>query len=127
MKNATLESIAYQLRDALEVMRTDAALTLRGLHGDGRPTTNRWLMQFTADVTRAELRVATMSNCSALGAALAGLLGLGVYPSLRALADLPRSETRYSPSMPAAHAQTLFTGWQNAVRQILNPFEKCAS
>ncbi|MEO7599839.1 MAG: glycerol kinase GlpK [Opitutus sp.] len=123
---AALESIAYQLRDALEVMRTDAALALRGLHGDGRPTTNRWLMQFTADVTRTELRVATMSNCSALGAALAGLLGLGVYPSLRALAELPRQETRYQPSMPAARAHTLFTGWQSAVRQILNPFEKCA-
>jgi len=121
---AALESIAYQLRDALEALRVEADVPLRGLHGDGRPTTNRWLMQFSADITRTDLRVATMSNCSALGAALAGLLGLGVYPSVDALAALPREETRYQPEMPATRAQSLFTGWQNAVGQVLSPLEK---
>jgi glycerol kinase len=122
---SALESIAYQLRDALDALRMEAALPLRRLHGDGGATANRWLMQFTADVTGVGLHVSTVSNCSALGAALAGFLGLDVYPSLAALADLPRGETSYQPSMPAARVQSLLLGWQNAVRQILSPFEKC--
>jgi glycerol kinase len=117
---AGLESIAYQLRDALDALRAEAGVPLRGLHGDGGPTTNRWLMQFTADLTGAELHVATMADCSALGAALAGLLGQRVHPSLGALAALPREETVYRPSMSAARSDMLFGGWQKAVRQILS-------
>ena len=115
---AGLEAISYQLRDALDALRTEANLPLRGLHADGGPTTNRWLMQFTADLTGVELRVATMANCSALGAALAGLLGLRIHSSLEALARLPREEVHYHPSMPATRVQSLLAGWQNAVRQI---------
>ena len=117
---AALESISYQLRDALDALRAEADVPLRGLHGDGGPTMNRWLMQFTADLTRTELHVATMADCSALGAARAGLLGLGVQPSFAALALLPREETIYQPAMPAARSDALLAGWRRAVRQTLS-------
>jgi len=116
---AALESIAYQLRDALEVMRAEAGVPLRDLRGDGGPTVNRLLMQFTADLIGAELRVAAQSGGSARGAALAGLLGLGVYKSLAELATADHDDMVYRPSMPAADAQRLYAGWQGAVRQVL--------
>jgi glycerol kinase len=116
---AGLESISYQIRDALDAMRADAGVPLSGLHGDGGATTNAFLMQFTADLAGAELRVATMSDCSPLGAALAGLLGLGTFRSLAEIAAAPRNDLVYQPSMPQAQSAAYYTGWQNAVRQIL--------
>ncbi len=116
---AGLESISYQVRDALDAMRADAGVPLVGLHGDGGATTNAFLMQFTADLAGAELRVATMSDCSPLGAALAGLLGLGIFKSLDEIASAPRNDVVYHPSMPAAKASAYYNGWQNAVRQVL--------
>ncbi len=119
LARATLEAIAYQLRDVLEAMRSEAGLPLRGVFGDGGPTANRLLMQFTADLTGVELRIAAMPDGSGFGAALAGMLGTGRFGSLKELADLPRSDMLYHPVMPPERARRLYAGWQQAVRQVL--------
>lgn len=119
LARAALESMAYQLRDALDAMQEDGGLRLASLHADGGPTANRLLMQFAADLTGVELRVATSPDCSPLGAALAGLLGAGVHPTLDALAALPREEIIYRPSMPADRVAALHAGWRHAVKQTL--------
>lgn len=116
---AGVESIAYQLRDALDAMRTDNAIPLHSLHGDGGATRNRFLMQFTADLNSVELRVATMPDCSPLGATMAGMLGAGIYTSFEQLSKLSREEIIYRPTMPNDQAQALYKGWQRAVRQTL--------
>jgi glycerol kinase len=116
---AALESIAYQLRDTLEVMRAEGDVALLSLHGDGGATANAFLMQFTADIAGAKLRVATMPDCSPLGAALAGLLGLGIFKSLQELSAMPRSDVVYEPGMAADRALRLYAGWQRAVRQVV--------
>jgi len=118
---AALESIAYQLRDAFTAMRADAAVPLGAVHCDGGPTANRFLMQFTAEMTGTELRVAEMADCSALGAARAGLLGLGVVPSLEALAGRRGSEILYRPQLARAEVERLAAGWQQAVRRTVLP------
>lgn len=116
---AGVESIAYQLRDALDAMRTGNAIPLHSLHGDGGATINRLLMQFTADLNGVALRVATMSDCSPLGAVMAGMLGAGIYSSLEELSELPQEEVVYQPMMTNGQAQALYAGWQRAVRQTL--------
>jgi len=117
---AAFESIAYQVRDVLDVMRAEAGVPLGTLHGDGGPTASKFLMQFTADLTGSELRISTMPDCSPLGAVLAGRLGLGLYSPIAALADVPREETRYLPSMGSEAGARFYTGWQAAVMQVLS-------
>lgn len=116
---AGVESIAYQLRDALDAMRGGNTIPLHSLHGDGGATINRFLMQFTADLNGVALCVATMSDCSPLGATFAGMLGMGVYDSFDALAALPQEDVVYQPAMPPQQAQRFYEGWQRAVRQTL--------
>ena len=118
---AALESIAYQVRDALEAMRADASVPVTAVHCDGGPTGNRFLMQFTADLSGTVLRVASMADCSAWGAALACMLGIGLYSSLDQLAAIPREETTYHPQLSLERAAGLYSGWQRAVRQTLSP------
>lgn len=116
---AALESIAYQLRDAFAAMRADAVVPTGSVHCDGGPTTNRFLMQFTAEMTGAELHVAPMSDCSALGATRAGLLGLGLIGSLDELAALPRVDTVFKPLLDREHVARLDQGWRHAMRQTV--------
>jgi glycerol kinase len=117
---AGLESIAYQIRDALEALRTEAGVPLGTLHADGGASANKFLMQFTADLTGTPLHVAPMADCSPLGAALAGLLGLGVVKSLGELAARPGETIVYTPAMNPALARSLYDGWSLAVRQVLS-------
>ncbi len=119
LARAAEESIAYQIRDVLDMMRADAGIRLQNLHADGGPTRDSFLMQFTADLTGAELKVADVAEASAWGAAMNGLLGLGQYPSLRALARLPRTLTAFRPRMKAAEAKRLHDGWRAAVERVL--------
>ena len=109
---AAEEAIAYQIRDVLDMMRTDANLTLENLHADGGPTRDRFLMQFTADLTGVELIVSEVSESSAWGAAMAGLLGLGLCSSLDELAALPRQTRTYRPKWtPRKPSNSTTAGW----------------
>ena len=116
---AALESIAYQLRDVLELMKSGAAISLQSIHADGGPTANGFLMQFVADLCGLELRVANVPESSAWGAASAGLLGLGIHKSMETLAALPRAWTIYRPQMAPERARRLLEGWQSAVKRVL--------
>ena len=116
---AAQEAIAYQIRDVLDMMRADAKVGLKTLQCDGGPTKNNFLMQFTADLTRTELRVSDVAESSALGAAMQGMLGLGIYKSLNELARLPRKQKLFRPQMKAAEAYKQHAGWKQAVQRVL--------
>jgi glycerol kinase len=118
---AALESIAFQLNDALGVLRQDAQLQLAAIHADGGPTANAFLMQLTADLANAALRLAPMAECSAWGAVMAGLLGLGHYPSLAALRTLAQTDRIYQPQMARPEADELVRQWHHAVQQTILP------
>jgi glycerol kinase len=116
---AALESIAYQIRDALDAMRSRAGVELATIRADGGATRNAFLMQFIADITGLEVAAATLPECSPLGAALAGAVGMGIYPSLEAVAALPDDVVTYRPRMPGAEVNELLAGWRRAVDQVL--------
>jgi glycerol kinase len=116
---AALESIAYQIRDVLQMMHAETGVTAHTLRADGGPTRNAFLMQFTADVTRLNIEVSDIAETSAWGAAMAGLLGLGIYSSLDELAALPRATRLYEPQMNGDTADELYAGWQTAVKRVL--------
>ena len=117
---AAVESIAYQVRDVLDSMRTHAGIELRTINADGGATRNAFLMQFVADVTRLEVNVSQMPDCSSLGAAMAGALGTGAYSSPDDLAALPRKIVTYRPHMPLEQVERLLSGWKRAVAQVLH-------
>jgi glycerol kinase len=116
---AALESIAYQIRDVLDMMRADAGVRPQVLFADGGPTRNEFLMQFTADIAGVELVVSEVPESSALGAAMAGMLGLGLRGSLSDLAALPRETRTYRPQMKAEEVQRNYSGWHAAVKRVL--------
>lgn len=116
---AAQEAIAYQIRDVLDMMRADASVSVKSLHADGGPTRNKFLMQFTSDLTRTTIKVAEVSESSAWGATMSGLLGLGLCKSFDALEKLPRPQTTFRPQMKPTEVERLYTGWQAAVKRVL--------
>jgi len=112
---AALEAIAYQIRDVLDAMAVESGAPLVELSADGGMVENAFLVQFLADVARVAVRASTLPELSALGAALAGMLGTGVHASLESLERLDLGVRQYSPAMPAAQADVLYAGWKRAV------------
>jgi glycerol kinase len=116
---AALESIAYQVKDVLDLMVAEAGVALQNIHADGGAGRNRFLMQFVADLIRYPVRVRDVAELSALGAVYCGLLGTGQAASLAEIDAFPREYCLYTPQMSADQARALHAGWQAAVRRVL--------
>jgi glycerol kinase len=111
---AALESLAYQVRDVLAAMET-SGVALSGLRVDGGATSNRFLMQFQADVLENSLRVAFVEDVSARGAAfMAGLSG-GLWRDEAELSAIARPAAEYFPSMQRGTRAALISGWKLAL------------
>ncbi|MCA9186213.1 MAG: glycerol kinase GlpK [Pirellulaceae bacterium] len=116
---AALESIAYQIRDCVEMIQLDTNIRPTRLMADGGPTRNAFLMQFTADMLGLPLQASEISESSALGAALAGMIGLEIHHDLSNLAELPRTTRRYDPAPRTDRIDRWYAGWQDAVQRVL--------
>ena len=116
---ASLESIAYQVRDVLEMMKDETGVAPTRINADGGATSNPFLMQFTADMVDAELRTSQVSESSPLGAVLCGALGRGIYATLDDLASLSTVSRTYCQAMDRGQAHTYYQGWKMAVQRVL--------
>lgn len=110
---AALESIGYQIRDVLDMLRNQSTVNLNIIHADGGPTANRLLMQFCADICGIDVRVSTISDCSALGAAMMGAIGSGFK------LPPPSKGTTYKPAMSVERVRALHAGWKHAVDTVV--------
>jgi glycerol kinase len=115
LARATIESIAYQVRDVFDVMQAEAGASLNVLLADGGASRNAQLMQFQADILGRPLRRNASANASALGAAYLAGLATGRWQSLDEIAQLPRSQTLFEPHMPDQQREELYAGWQSAL------------
>jgi glycerol kinase len=116
---AALEAIAYQIKDALDLMALDAGVDLTTLHADGGAVRNQFLVQFIADMTRTQVRASRVAELSALGAVFAGALGLGVYDSLADLEQITPDFVDYQPQMDPSQVDQYHVGWRTAVQRVL--------
>lgn len=121
MARAVVESIAYQVADVFFAMREAAGVSLPALHADGGVTRNGKLMQFQADLLGVPVIRSHTEELSALGAGYLGGLALGWWPSLEAIASLPRSADRIEPRLSLAERAARYAGWQQAIRRASLP------
>jgi glycerol kinase len=122
LARATIESIAYQVRDVFEVMQAAHGGSLGILLADGGVTRNSQLMQFQADILGVPVQRNDTAELSAMGAAYLAGLAAGVWASTDEIAALPRSVVRFEPDMTADERERLYEGWLDAVaRATLRP------
>jgi glycerol kinase len=114
LARATLEAIAFQTRDVLEAMHSDARIVLRSLRADGGAARNRLLMQFQADILGVPVQRPTVSETTALGAAYLAGLASGLWHSTDELASLWAVDAEWTPSMSADQREALYSQWKRA-------------
>jgi glycerol kinase len=115
LARATIESIAYQVRDVFESMRRDVDVALPHLMADGGASRNDFLMQFQADILGRPVVRNLSTDLSALGAAWLAGLALGLWRSTGELTALPRAEDRFEPRMTESERDARYAGWAEAV------------
>ena len=112
---ATIDSMAYQVADLLEAMRTDAGVRLDVLGVDGGAAVNDALLQFQADLLDVPVERPAVIETTAWGAAALAGLAVGFWTSPQEIAAIRRVDRRFEPAMPAARRAELLRGWHRAV------------
>src|SRR5699024_912902 len=82
---ATLESLAYQTKDVLDVMIEDSGIDLKSLRVDGGAVKNNLLMQFQSDMLGVPVERPIVQETTALGAAYLAGLAVGFWESKEAI------------------------------------------
>lgn len=113
---ATLQSIAYQVRDVIDTMQLDTGIKIPELRVDGGAAMNDYLMQFQADILGIDIARAKNLETTALGAAFLAGLAVGYWEDMDAIKELNETGQLFQASMNESRKEKLYKGWKRAVK-----------
>ena len=139
---AALESIAYQIKDLVDVMvkslkpaaEANSSLfsegsecgvantlhsSLKEIAADGGPTKNQFLMQFQADMLDTPVVCTEVDDASALGAVIMNGFARGLWKGFDEVVGFRKVTQTYEPKAKSQKLTALYEGWRNAVNQLI--------
>ena len=118
---AALESIAYQIKDLVDVMAHATGGSLKNIAADGGPTKNKFLMQFQADMLETPVVCTEVDDASALGAVIMNGFARGLWKSFDEVVGYRKVIQTYQPNAHLSPLTShLYKGWREAVKQLIN-------
>ena len=118
---AALESIAYQIKDLVDVMAHATGGRLKEIAADGGPTKNQFLMQFQADMLDTPVVCTEVDDASALGAVIMNGFARGLWKSFDEVTGFRVVTQTFQPTTHLSSLTShLSEGWRNAVNQLIN-------
>ena len=114
---ATLEGICYQVRDVAEAMTLDSGVELTTVKVDGGATRNDLLMQLQADIVGKPIVRPVVNETTALGAAYAAGLAVGLWSGLDELRANWRAERTWEPGWSDDRRESGYATWKRAVEK----------
>ena len=120
LARAALEAICYQTREVLDAMAADSGVKLPEMRVDGGITANSLCMQMQSDIMGIDVVRPQIIETTALGAAYAAGLAVGVYKDVSQLRSQWKEGRRWSANKSSDLATTGFNKWKKAIERTLN-------
>jgi len=117
---ATLEAICYQTLDVIRAMEEETGVRIKVLRVDGGITQNQLCMQMQADILQTEVSRPIVAETTALGAAYAAGLAVGIWRDKSELMTQWRESNRWKPEIRADVAELGLHNWNKAIERTLN-------
>ncbi|RUT33716.1 glycerol kinase [Paenibacillus zeisoli] len=116
---ATLESLAYQTKDILNVMEQDSGIPVKTLRVDGGAVKNNFLMDFQSDILGLPVERPVINETTALGAAYLAGLAIGYWKDQDEICEKWSVERVFEPKMDEERKNKLYEGWKKAVHAAM--------
>ena len=120
LARAALEAICYQTRDVMDAMVADSGVPMSEMRVDGGITSNSLCMQMQADIMGIDITRPLITETTALGAAYAAGLAVGVWSNTDELKKQWQQSRRWSPTSSAEDREVGYAGWKKAIERTLN-------
>ncbi|MCF2874741.1 MULTISPECIES: glycerol kinase GlpK [unclassified Tenacibaculum] len=113
---ATLDALAYQTKDILDVMQKDSAIELTSLKVDGGACANNYLMQFQSDILNTKVERPEIIETTVMGAAYLAGICVGLWKQEDIL-NRRKINNVFSPNFTLEKRERLYKKWQKAVER----------
>lgn len=126
LAKATLQAIAYQVRDIVDTMQSDTGIPIPVLKVDGGAANNEYLMQFQSDIIHVPIQRAFNLETTALGAAFLAGLGVGYWKDTDEIREFYEAGKMFEPKMSHEQREKLYHGWKKSIEatRIFKPNEE---
>jgi len=118
--HAALDSIAFQTRDVLDLMQSEAGISLRDLRVDGGASRNNRLLQSQSDALNVNVRRPVVTETTALGAAYLAGLASGYWRNRAELEQNWQLDREFHPSIDPSVRESAYRNWRRAVERSRN-------
>ncbi len=115
---AALDSIVYQVNDLVQAMAQDAGEELKELKVDGGASSNDYLMQMQADISKVKVYRPECVETTALGAAYLAGLAVGFWKDEEDIVKCSGGSGCFEPQMEEAEREKHIKGWSEAVAML---------
>jgi len=116
---AVLESTAWQSREVVDAANEASEAPFKELKVDGGMVANELLMQFQADVLGVPTIRPKVSETTALGAAYAAGIAVGVWNGTDDVTRNWGEDKRWEPQMDSGEVEQRYARWREAVQRTL--------
>ena len=117
---ATVESMAYQTADVIELMESSTGIKIEGLSVDGGASANDLLLSFQADILGTSVNRPECIETTALGAAYLAGLASGVYKSTDEIKENRKIAKTFNPEKDNSWREERISIWKKAVSRSLD-------
>jgi glycerol kinase len=115
LARATLEGIAFEVRDLLAAMARDAGRPIERLRVDGGAARSDLLMQFQADVADIVVQRPADIESTGRGAAMLAAIGAGLFHDLDDVAQRTSLQAEFRPRMTDVERREHLRRWESAL------------
>ena len=117
---ATLEAICYQTKEVLDAMEADSGIKLNELRVDGGITNNKLCMQLQSDIMGIDVVKPVITETTALGAAFAAGLAVGVWKNTDELKKIWKRENTWNSQSTSEWRKTGYEKWRKAITRTFD-------
>ena len=120
---ATLESLAYQTKDIIEVMEKDSQIKLKSLKVDGGACMNNYLMQFQSNILNCDVVRPEVIETTAMGAGYLAGINSSIWDKEKIISN-QKIDKVFNSRIDDTKRKKIYNGWNKAVKRTLNWLEK---
>ena len=117
---ATVESMAYQTADVIELMENSTGIKIESLSVDGGASANDLLLSFQSDILGTTVQRPECIETTALGAAYLAGLATGLFKSIDEIKSNRKISKTFRPEKDEAWRCEKTSIWKKAVERSLN-------
>lgn len=112
---ATIEAIAFQVKDLLMCMADDVSFPIKAVKVDGGASVSNVMMQFQSDILNKVVYRPQNVETTALGAAFCAGLATGLWQSKEEILDYWKIDRIFTTEMKHSERKERYAQWKRAV------------